>query len=634
MMKIKKLLNPLIAFALSIAAVFACFGTAACKKPKPAQPAALAAPVITLTDNVISWNAVEHATGYTVKEGAVSVAENITQTSYTVTKTEAGSYTYTVIALSTDGNYTQSPASNAVTYTVSSQPPAPAQDTSVKLTGKVYVVGDSTVCDYTVKPQSGLDNQYLPRYGYGTQLYNYLNCDREQIVNLAASGKSSLDFKGIANYTTLKTGIGSGDYLIIGFGHNDEKDDDATRYTNPAKAYDDSSTAGGISFQYNLYENYVKLAKDAGATPILCTPIVRYDSSGAYTGNSVHITDKGDYAQAIRTLGEATSTAVIDLTAITKAVYLADNQAAKYFHAHNSYEGAKEDGVPTGIDNTHINMYGAKMVSYKLTRALLETDCPLKENVITNAVAPTKEVDFPLAVSADYVRPDYKPFTPSMKSSRYSITAQDWYGTAMGNLGGNSFSPFNVSETGGVFTLSVDDKKGKIFDNKDGSSGGDGLAAAFKQISSSKNFTATAKAKVTGMTANAGSQSAFGLMVRDDIYVDTRNDALNSTYLAAGIIDNKTAIFSRESKLLHKESNSVSVGVNSEYDLKIERKGQIITLTVISGSQIFTKQYSDLQIGLKSVDTEYMYICLFATRGMTVQFSNVSVEITGDAGTE
>lgn len=629
MMK-KKFFTPLIALAVSMATVFACFGTTACKKDPPPEPQPLSAPVITLTDNVISWNAVPNATGYTVKEGDTAVSENQQQTSYTITKTEAGSYTYTVTALSTDKNYTASPASNAVTYTVANTD----VDTSVKLTGKVYVVGDSTVCDYTVKPQSGLDNQYLPRYGYGTQLYNYLNCEPEQIVNLAASGKSSLDYKTLAHYTTIKNSIGAGDYLIIGFGHNDEKDDDATRYTNPNKSYTDSSTEGGVSFQYNLYENYIKMATDAGATPILCTPIVRFDSAGGYSGSAVHITSKGDYAQAIRTLGEATSTTVIDLTAITKEIYLADNEAARYYHAHNSYEGEKEDGIPSGIDGTHINMYGAKMVSYELTKALLKTDCPLKNNVITNAVAPSKEVDFPLAVRADYIRPEYKPFTPSMQSTRYSITAENWYGTAMGNLGGNSLSPFRVSETGGVFTVSTDDKKGKIFDNSDGTSGGDGFAAAFTQISSAKNFTATAKAKVTGITANAGNQSAFGLMVRDDIYIDTRNDALNSTYLAAGIIDNKTAIFSRESKLLHKESNTVSVAVNAEYDLKIERQGQKIYITVVSGSQTFTKDYSDLQIGLKSVDTEYMYLCLFATRGMTVQFSNISVQITGDAGTE
>ncbi|MDE6667511.1 MAG: hypothetical protein K2K38_04085 [Clostridia bacterium] len=510
----------------------------------------------------------------------------------------------------------------------------PPVDTSTKLTGKVYIVGDSTVCDYTVKPQSGLDDQYLPRYGYGTQLHKYLNCDPNQIINLAASGRSSLDYKNLEHYTAIKNNIGKGDYLIIGFGHNDEKDEDPSRYTNPNKSYTDDSTEGGLSFQYNLYQSYIKMARDAGATPILCTPIVRYDSTGSYTGKPVHITDNGDYPKAIKELGEATSTTVIDLTAITKKIYSSDNNAAKYYLAHNSYEGAKEDGILSGMDGTHINMYGAKMVCYEITRALLKTNCPLKDNVITNAAAPTWEIDFPLAVKDDYVKTGYKAFTHSMKSQRYAVTAEGWYGTAMGNLGGNSLNPFTVSETGRVFTISAEDKKGKIFDNKDGTSGGDGFAAAFMQVGSSENFTATAKAKVIAMADNAGRQSAFGLMVRDDIYIDTRNDGLNSTYLAAGVIDNKTAIFSRESKLLHKESNSVSVTVDAEYGLKIQRVGQKIYLTVTSGDKTFTKEYSDLQIGLKAVDTKYMYICLFATRGMTVQFSNVSVEITGSAGTE
>ena len=505
------------------------------------------------------------------------------------------------------------------------------RDTSVKLKGKVYVVGDSTVCDYAVKPQNGINHQYLPLYGYGTQLHRYLNCDPNQIINLAASGRSSLDYKNLEHYTTIKNSIGAGDYLIIGFGHNDEKDDDHARYTNPKKSYTDDSTEGGLSFQFNLYQSYVKMAKDAGATPILCTPIVRHDGTGKYTGKVVHVTANGDYAQAIRTLGAATSTTVIDLTEITKNVYSSDNEAAKYYHAHNSYEGAKEDGVPSGIDSTHINMYGAKMVAYEFTRALLDTDCPLKNHVVTNAPAPTKEADFPLAVKADYIRPQYKAFTPLMKSSRYSITAQNWYGTAMGSLGENSIAPFSVSEAGGVFTVTAADKSGKIVGDES-TPGGDGFAAAFMQISAFKNFIATAKATVINSTV--GNQSAFGLMVRDDIYIDTRNDALNSTYLAAGIIDNKTAIFSRENKLLHKENNPVTVTGGAEYGLKIQRVGQKIYLTVTGGAQTFTKEYSDLQIGLKSVDTENMYICLFATRGMTVQFSNVSVEITGDAGAE
>ena len=52
--------------------------------------------------------------------------------------------------------------------------------------------------------------------------------------NLALSGRSSLDFLSEANYATLKNSIKAGDYLLIGFGHNDEKYTDSDRFTYPA----------------------------------------------------------------------------------------------------------------------------------------------------------------------------------------------------------------------------------------------------------------------------------------------------------------------------------------------------------------------------------------------------------------
>ena len=104
--------------------------------------------------------------------------------------------------------------------------PEPDKDTSTKFSGTIYLVGDSTVCGFS-------DNYYLPRYGYGTQLFNYINCEPKQINNLALSGRSSLSFLTEGNYTTLKNSIKEGDYLIIGFGHNDEKSDEPARYTDP-----------------------------------------------------------------------------------------------------------------------------------------------------------------------------------------------------------------------------------------------------------------------------------------------------------------------------------------------------------------------------------------------------------------
>lgn len=79
------------------------------------QPTQLTAPEITLTDNVITWNAVEHADSYTVIEDSTTVSTQTT-TTYTIDKSVAGDYTYTVVATSTNDSYTDSVASNSVTY--------------------------------------------------------------------------------------------------------------------------------------------------------------------------------------------------------------------------------------------------------------------------------------------------------------------------------------------------------------------------------------------------------------------------------------------------------------------------------------------------------------------------------------
>ena len=99
----------------------------------------------------------------------------------------------------------------------------------------IYLVGDSTVCSFA-------DNYYYPRYGYGTQLGNYL-ADEATVVNLALSGRSSKSFLAEANYETLKNSLKAGDYLLIGFGHNDEKSDDAARFTDASKPYTDPITS-------------------------------------------------------------------------------------------------------------------------------------------------------------------------------------------------------------------------------------------------------------------------------------------------------------------------------------------------------------------------------------------------------
>ncbi len=290
----------------------------------------------------------------------------------------------------TSSNPTSTPTSSTVVFTPQefvpyihnfTQPETNYEEATTETT--LFLVGDSTVCNYTTSGEAG---RYIMRNGYGMRLGEYLN-DKVTITNLAISGRSSKSFLKEKNYTTLKDSIKEGDYLIIGFGHNDQKAEEA-RYTNPNGDVTDST-----SFKYHLYEYYIKIAIDAGATPILCTPIVRRSSGGSYSGSNIHQTSTktgypgGDYSEAIRQLGEEKGVTVIDLTTITKNLLtgLPSDQSASLY----SWEKSK---TATSVDNTHINAYGAQIVARLLCEELIKTECTLKNYVKKQFAVPNKDV--------------------------------------------------------------------------------------------------------------------------------------------------------------------------------------------------------------------------------------------------
>ena len=232
----------------------------------------------------------------------------------------------------------------------------------------VYLVGDSTVCEYSMTKER---SRYYPRNGYGMWFDDFLS-NKVTVNNLALSGRSSKSFLKESNYKTLTDNIKAGDYLVIGFGHNDEKTTDGF-YTNPA-----GQVVHEDSFKYHLYNYYVKVALDAGATPILCTPIIRIAKN--YKDANFHITangtyEGGDYPKAIRELGSEFGVTVIDMTKITKDFFTAMEYAdACEYYARSSM------GIDdlNNVDTTHINSYGAATLAYKFMLALKNTDNTLK----------------------------------------------------------------------------------------------------------------------------------------------------------------------------------------------------------------------------------------------------------------
>ncbi|MGN0813860.1 MAG: GDSL-type esterase/lipase family protein [Candidatus Coproplasma sp.] len=483
----------------------------------------------------------------------------------------------------------------------------------------LYVVGDSTVAEFK-------DDYYLPRCGYGVKLGNYL-VPEVKVVNLALSGRSSLSFLKEENYKILLSSVKRGDYVSIGFGHNDEKGEDA-RYTNANLSKDERGEERGISFRRNLWENYILPALERGATPILCTPIARLSEEGDYSGSCGHITattgkyEGGNYPAAVRELGKETGVAVIDLTAATVAQYQKIG-----FDGASNYHGwaSTSNGLRSGLDQTHLNAYGAKYVAYEWARLLSLSDCPLKEYLRSEPLPPDIS-DLQSAVNRDYKEPEYAPFNAQTDASKLYNLTPPWYGTVMGDFGGNEhIKEFVILQKDGGYTVGNDSTvvRGKI------SKSTDGFAAAFTPVPSGKNFVVTAKATV--ICANqSDNQSAFGLMARDNIYVDDYRSAENANFVAAGYCAGN-AIFFREGGKLSLAggektgSGDGKTGLGGEYALSITKINQQIVVECNGVKKSF------FDFDLTAVDNKSVYICLFANRGLTVSFTDVCVTLTGDS---
>jgi lysophospholipase L1-like esterase len=202
----------------------------------------------------------------------------------------------------------------------------------------VFMIGDSTMADKPLVPPQ-------PERGWGQLLALYFK-DEVQIVNLAVNGRSSKSFRDEGRWEPVMERIRPGDYVIIQFGHNDEKEQDPTRYTEPFG-----------SFTQNL-ERYIRETREKGGIPVLATPVVRrsFDSEGKL--RDTH----GDYPEAFRRVASAHSVPLLELERESRDLIqkLGDDLSKRMFMWVDLGE---YDTLPEGRkDDTHFNAYGASRI--------------------------------------------------------------------------------------------------------------------------------------------------------------------------------------------------------------------------------------------------------------------------------
>ncbi len=239
-------------------------------------------------------------------------------------------------------------------------------------TTTIFIIGDSTAAN---KDISGGKQER----GWGMALQCYFDADRIRVDNHAVNGRSTKSFINEGRWDRVLQLMKPGDYVIIQFGHNDEKPQ-PDRHTDP-----------GSTFDYNLAK-FVRETREHGGIPVLMSCVVRRnffveapqndddeslrtttfkDGVRMVEGDSL-IDTHALYRTAPRDVALRMNCHFVDANQITHDLEQGlGTEASKKLHMW--FLPGQEPSVPDGRqDNTHYNVYGAHQVARLLADALCE----------------------------------------------------------------------------------------------------------------------------------------------------------------------------------------------------------------------------------------------------------------------
>lgn len=217
----------------------------------------------------------------------------------------------------------------------------------------IYLAGDSTVVDQDAEPYRGWGQMLPCFFGPGFAVSNH-----------AESGLSARSFLSSRRLDKIRSTLKKGDYLLVQFGHNDQKDK--------------SPGAGAFTNYTEALRTYIAAAREAGATPVLVTSMQRrhFAADGTITPSL------GDYPEAMRRLAKEAGITVIDLNAASTSLIEAmgpdaSKQAFVYFPL-NSFPGQTK----VLSDDTHFVAYGAYEMARCVVAGIADSSLSLKSGIV------------------------------------------------------------------------------------------------------------------------------------------------------------------------------------------------------------------------------------------------------------
>ncbi|MEE1944659.1 rhamnogalacturonan acetylesterase [Pedobacter sp. KR3-3] len=221
--------------------------------------------------------------------------------------------------------------------------------TAQKAKPVLYIIGDSTAANKQPKA--------FPETGWGMEIGSFLT-DGITVDNRAVNGRSTKSFINENKWQAVADKLQPGDFVLIEFGHNDEKTDKPEVGTTL------------VEYKANLIK-FVQETQAKKANPILLTPIMRRSfKNGVF--KDTHL----GYPDVVRKLADSLHLPLIDMQRKTEKliVGLGDEASKKLFNyvepGHVNYPDGKKD-------DTHLSPEGAKAVAGLVAEGIKETHTDL-----------------------------------------------------------------------------------------------------------------------------------------------------------------------------------------------------------------------------------------------------------------
>ena len=246
-------------------------------------------------------------------------------------------------------------------------------------TRTIFIVGDSTAAKKDTK------NGKVER-GWGMMLQNCFDKNYIKVDNHAVNGASSLSFISGGRWKKVLRRIRPGDFVVIQFGHNDEKSGQK-KHTDPGSTFNE------------VLSRYCNETRELGGIPILMNCVVRrnfakntynngddealrnttYADGAKVEESDILIDTHGDYRFAPITVAKELNVYFVDANKITHELEQGLGvEGSKKLHMW-FLPGQERSEIKGKKDNTHYNIYGAQVIANLLADGICEEIPELKK---------------------------------------------------------------------------------------------------------------------------------------------------------------------------------------------------------------------------------------------------------------